>query len=346
MKAKLRKALTTSLRLDEVLRDVPGLRKITGSSGDKPRPAVARPSKRRRPRRGRRRHSAFTAAAMHRAWRDVRSSGGGAGVDGETIAHFEADLPARLGQLGSELSRGKYRPRGVRRVFVPKPKGGLRPLVIWTLRDRVAQRAVYNAVAPRFESRFLDCSHGFRPGRSTATAVAQVAEARDEGFRWVLDADIQDCFDSIDAERLTRELREWLDDRQLCRTIECWLTAEARGRDGRRHILSAAQGGVLSPLLCNVYLHSFDLRLQRRDLRLVRYADDFVCLVRRRRDLKRARQRVETALQERGLRLNPGKTRETSFDEGFAFLGYFLLRDECHELSPRGRHTNGGGARR
>lgn len=229
---------------------------------------------------------------------------------------------------------------------MPKPNGGLRPLVIWTLRDRVAQRAVYNAIAPSLDSRFLDCSHGFRPGRSTATAVADLAAARDQGFRWVLDADIEDCFDSIDADRLVHELRDWLDDRHLCRTIEAWLSAEARGRDGRRHILGAAQGGVLSPLLCNLYLHPFDCRLERHDMRMVRYADDFVCLVRRRRELPPLRRRVEAALDERGLRLNAHKTRETSFDEGFPFLGYFLLRNECHELAPRrSRRPNRGGRR-
>ena len=169
--------------------------------------------------RKRRPHPAFSRDALHRAWRQMRASGGGPGVDGESIRAFESDLEVKLAELGQELEKGTYRPRGVRRVFVPKPKGGLRPLAIWTLRDRVAQRAVYNYLEPTFESQFLDCSHGFRPGRSVQTAVDAVLAGRDAGLRWVLDADIKDCFDEIRPDLLMRLVRQQVRDKVILRLL-------------------------------------------------------------------------------------------------------------------------------
>jgi len=278
--------------------------------------------------RKRRLHPAFSRDALHRAWRQVRASGGGPGVDGESIRAFESDLEAKLAELGQELEKGTYRPRGVRRVFVPKPKEGLRPLAIWTLRDRVAQRAVYNYLEPTFESQFLDCSHGFRPGRSVQTAVDAVLAARDARLRWVLDADIKDCFDEIRPDLLMRLVRQQVRDRVILQLLTAWLQARILNARGQARAAGTAQGGVLSPLLCNVYLHPFDEALTGQGLRLVRYADDLVVLCRRRREAQAARQVVQRQLGRLPLKLNPHKTQVVHFDEGFKFLGVFFLRNE------------------
>jgi len=275
-----------------------------------------------------REHPAFTEEALRRAWRQIRANGGGPGVDGVDIAAFEADLEAQLASLRQELTQGTYRPRGVRRVLVPKPGEGLRPLAIWALRDRVAQRAVYDYLEPLFEPGFLDCSHGFRPGRSVETAVADVLAARDQGLHWVLDTDIKDCFDSIDPRLLMRMLKRRVKDRVILRLLKTWLRARILTVDGQMRAAGTAQGGVLSPLLCNVYLHPFDVALTQRGLRLVRYADDLVVLCRRRQEAIAAEEIARLALAPLGLELNPYKTRVVHFDQGFKFLGVFFLRNE------------------
>lgn len=278
-------------------------------------------------------HPAFSRNALFHAWRKVRAAGGGAGVDGEDIAAFERKLDERLAALAEELAAGTYRPRPVRRVYVPKPGSGLRPLALWALRDRVAQRAMHDYLEPFFEPRFLDCSHGYRPGRSVETAVRAVVAAREEGRRWLLDADIEDCFDRIDAARLMTFVRARVDDAVVLRMIESWLGMDVLGSDGRARPAGVSQGGVLSPLLCNIYLHAFDVEVTGRGVRLVRYADDLVCLCRRRREAEAAREVVATALGRLGLALNARKTGVTRFDDGFKFLGVFFLGDAHYPLS-------------
>jgi group II intron reverse transcriptase/maturase len=270
---------------------------------------------------------------MHRAWRAVRANGGGAGTDGVDIRAFEVHLETELAVLARELSDGGYVPRGVRRILIPKRNEGLRPLAIWTLRDRVAQRAVYEAIEPRFEPGFLACSHGFRPGRSVQTAIADIVAGRNQGLRWVVDADIKDCFDSIAPDLLLAMVRQQLKDPTLLHALESWLQAGVLTATGAIRPAGTAQGGVLSPLLCNVYLHQFDVEITGQALHLVRYADDLVVLCRRRAEAQAAQQSVATALKRLRLQLNPHKTRLVSFDDGFKFLGVFFLRNEHFNLS-------------
>jgi len=276
----------------------------------------------------------FSPEAMARAWLQVKANGGGPGVDGKTIRDFEARLEENLEALRQELIRGTYRPQPVMRVLVPKPKGGLRPLAIWTLRDRVAQRVVYDYLEPIFEEGFLDCSYGFRPGRGVEDAVQAVLSHRDDGCRWVVDADIKNCFDSMDSRLLMRFLRRKVRNRIVLRLVKAWLDARifnpAPGEKGRA---GASQGGILSPLLCNIYLHPFDVEMTRRGLRLVRYADDFVILCRHKRGAEKALKAAERTLARLKLNLNPHKTRIVHFDQGFKFLGVFFLRNEHFYLS-------------
>ena len=307
------------------------VRPNAGLPAPAPGKAGQRPAARRLNRNGKA-HPAFSDEALRRAWQQVKANGGGPGVDGVDIQAFEAHLAEQLAALQVELSQGSYQPQAVRRVLIPKRNEGLRPLAIWTLRDRLAQRAVLNAVEPLFEPRFLACSHGFRPGRSTQSAVDMVIAARDEGLRWVLDADIKECFDNIDPTLLMQVVRRQLHDKALQRLIDLWLQARILTAAGQVRAAGAAQGGVLSPLLCNIYLHQFDLALTERGWRLVRYADDFVVLNQRRKEAEAAQETAQAALAALRLEFNPYKTRIVHFDQGFKFLGRFFVRDEVFEL--------------
>jgi group II intron reverse transcriptase/maturase len=275
----------------------------------------------------------FTPDALQRAWLAVKRAGGGAGVDAVTLTTFAARLVDELGRLREELAAGRYRPRPVRRVLVPKPNGGLRPLALWALRDRVAQRAVYDIIAPSFETTFLPCSFGYRPGLGAEDAVREVLAYRDRNLRWVVDGDIQECFDSIPTDRLMGLVARRVEDPLLKQYVGGWLDAQIlNGVDGTPAKAGASQGSVLSPLLANIYLHEVDRQLVARKLALVRYADDLVICCQRKTDAEVALTATNEALGAWGLRLNEHKTHIIHFDQGFAWLGYFLLRDECFRL--------------
>lgn len=275
----------------------------------------------------------FTPDALRRAWLAIRRAGGGAGVDGVTLSRFAENLEEELGNLRSELVQGSYRPRPLRQVLVPKGDGGLRPLAIWALRDRIAQRAIYEILAPSFESIFLPVSFGFRPGLGVEDAVAQVARHRDAHLRWVVDGDIEQCFDSIDRRRLYKLTARRVQDRLLLRYVRGWLEADIlNSADGVPRKAGASQGSALSPLLANIYLHEFDQALTARKLALVRYADDFVICCRRKADAEAAQTVATKSLARLGLTLNQRKSRVIHLDEGLGWLGYFFVKQECYRV--------------
>ncbi len=276
--------------------------------------------------------SAFSGDALRRAWTAVRANRGAAGADGATLAQFENDLASQLSRLRRELLDGSYRPQRVTQVLVPKGNEEWRPISLWAIRDRVAQRAVYNYLESPFEARFRPCSYGFRPGRTTETAAQAVGAARQAGARWVVDADIKDCFGSMDSGRLLELLAGWGVPEPMRRLVGHWLAAKVWNGWAGRRAAGTSQGGVVSPLLCNVYLHPFDEAMQGRDRTLVRYADDFVVLTRDERTACRALERATTELNRLGLAIHPQKTRVTSFAEGFQFVGWFFVRDEMYQL--------------
>lgn len=275
---------------------------------------------------------------LRAAWRKVKANGGGPGVDGERLADFAADLDRNLGTLSHALRQGGYRPQKVLRVLVPKASGERRPLALLTIRDRIVQRAMHDALAPAYERAFLPCSFGFREHLATRDAVDAVAQARRRGLRWVVDGDIRQCFEHIDHALLMAALRRDVSDRRTLRLIELFLKArvfnEWAGGGDLAGARGALQGGALSPLLCNVYLHPFDLTLTSAGLALVRYADDWVVLCKTRREAEAALARASSELAQLRLALNPYKTRITSFDQGFSFLGAFFVRDEQYWLTP------------
>ncbi|MCL4835341.1 MAG: hypothetical protein KJZ86_23080 [Caldilineaceae bacterium] len=275
----------------------------------------------------------FTPAALRRAWLAIKRAGGGAGVDGVSLAAFEKNLDAELESLRDELVRGIYRPHPVRRVLVPKGDGGLRPLAVWVLRDRIAQRAVYEILVPSFESIFLPVSFGFRPGLGVEDAVAQLSRHRDNNLRWVVDGDIEQCFDSLDSRLLLKLTARRVHDRLLLGYVRGWLQADILNSvDGVPRKAGASQGSALSPLLANIYLHEFDRALTGKKLALVRYADDFVVCCRRKTDAEKAQAEAERALSRLGLTLNQRKSRIVHLDAGLGWLGYFFVRQECYRV--------------
>lgn len=277
--------------------------------------------------------SAFAAEALRRAWLAVRANGGTSGADGETVAKFERHLDVHLAELQRELLDGSYRPQRVTQVLVPKPTGSWRPITLWAVRDRVVQRAAHDYLEPVFERRFLPCSFGFRPGRGTREAAEAIGRARAGGAEWVVDADIKDCFGQMENGRLLGQLRRWGVPGPVRSLVERWLYAEVwNGWRGSKETAGTSQGGVISPLLCNVYLHPFDQAMQRRAWRLVRYADDFVVLARDERAARAAQERAAAALRRLGLQIHPQKTRITRFGDGFQFVGWFFVRDEVFQL--------------
>ena len=275
----------------------------------------------------------FSMDTLRRAWLKVKAAGGGAGVDGVTIDRFETNLEANLAKLQQEVLSGSYRPRPVKRLLAPKPKGGLRPLALWTLRDKVVQRVVTDCIEPYFERQFLPCSFGFRPGRSIAQVVQVIIAHREAHRRWAANIDIKDCFDSLDPELLLHFVRQQVTDPLILKLITAWLKARIfNDLSGLKATAGASQGAVISPLLSNIYLHQIDLALTQQGSALVRYADNLLICCRRKEEAQQALQATATALRQVRLELNPYKSCVVHFDQGFQFLGVFFLKNEYFYL--------------
>ncbi len=258
--------------------------------------------------------------ALMAAWSRVLANGGAAGGDNVTLTRFLADAHARVTRLSHALRTGTYVPGPLRRVDIPKKSGGKRPLAIPCVIDRVAQTAVAQALAPHLDREFEEASYGYRLGRGVADAVRRVAELRAKGHVFVVDADIKNYFESVPHEKLLERLGQSMSDGPLTRLVSLWLEHAAPGGRG------LAQGSPLSPLLANLYLDRLDESFARRGAHIVRFADDFVILTESRHGADGALARAETLLGEHGLALNREKTRVTSFDQGFRFLGHLFVR--------------------
>lgn len=265
----------------------------------------------------------------------VRANKGAAGVDRRSIAAFEQDLEQELTSLRRRLlSQQRYQPPPVRRVEIAKPDGGSRPLGIPTVADRVVQQATLQVVGPLFERVFADCSYGFRPGRGAKVALAQVRAQIDQGDRWVAEFDIEGFFDNLSHARLLRCFAKVIDDAEVVGLVRRWLKAGVVTEDGIRRTVATGtpQGGVISPLLANVYLHRLDVEATKVGLRFVRYADDFIVTANRRWKVRRADQMIRELLADIGLSLNEDKSgvRNLQHDEveflGFCFYAGRFLR--------------------
>jgi RNA-directed DNA polymerase len=267
---------------------------------------------------------------LERAWELVRANHGAAGIDRQTIADVEEyGIAKLLDELAAELRDGQWRPLPARRVFIPKPGRPTeqRPLSIPTVRDRVVQAATKIVIEPIFEADMLECSFGFRPKRSAHDALQVLLDESWRGARWVAESDVSNCFEAIPHSGLMAAIEERISDRHVLKLLRAMLRAGVMEDAAvKRSTAGTPQGGVISPCLCNVYLHRLDRQWQTRGHGvLVRYADDLLAVCKTRRDAEGAIEALTAILAELGLELKPAKTRIVHLrdgGEGLDFLGF------------------------
>jgi group II intron reverse transcriptase/maturase len=286
---------------------------------------------------GRRFHALYDKVSrrdvLERAWELVRAKKGAAGIDRQTIADIEQYGVSRLlGELAADLREGRWRPLPARRVFIPKPGcEELRPLSIPAVRDRVVQAAMKIVIEPVFEADFLPCSFGFRPKRSQHDALQVLIDQSWKGRRWVLESDVANCFEAIPHSGLMSAIEERVSDRNLLKLLRAMLRGGVM-QDGAVHrdVAGTPQGGVVSPVLCNVYLHRLDRQWTERGTGvLVRFADDLVVCCHTKREAEAALAALRSILAEMGLQLKEAKTRIVHLregGEGLDFLGFHHRR--------------------
>ena len=269
----------------------------------------------------------YAERTLWRAWEKVQANGGAGGVDRETIGMFARTAEKRIEELSRQLREGRYVPQPVRRVMIPKPGTNLeRPLGIPAVRDRVVQTALRMVLEPIFERDFARESFGFRPGRSGHQAVERVERLLAEGYTHVVDADLKSYFDTIPQAALLARVKAKVVDGRILELVERFLEQgvmeEHQGWSPT--LVGTPQGGVISPLLANVYLDALDWKLHLAGWELVRYADDFVILCRTKEQAEEVLGVVRHWCAEAGLQLHPRKTRLVDMSEpgGFDFLGY------------------------
>jgi len=271
------------------------------------------------------------------AWEKVKSNAGACGVDGMTTGHFSKDSQRRLLTVREQIREGSYQPQAIRRAYIDKAGSReKRPLGIPAVRDRVVQSAVKMVIEPIFEREFAASSYGFRPGRGCKDALRQVERLLRKGRCHVVDVDIRGYFDNIPHEALMRLVRKHVADGKVLSLIEAFLKQGVL-EDGIviEPVTGSPQGGIISPLLANIYLDPLDRLLESLGLESVRYADDIVVLAADAATAASALKRIRDWMEEAGLELHPAKTRVVDMSEGeayFEFLGYRFKRSRHGRL--------------
>ena len=278
------------------------------------------------------------------AWEKVKDNRGSGGVDGQSIHDFEKDLKGNLDRLHEELRLQSYQPQPVRRHLIPKSgqPGKFRPLGIPTIFDRVCQQALVNRLEPIFEPMFDDASFGYRKGRSAKDAMRKIWVEIDQGYEWVVDADLKDFFGSAVHDKLMILLNQRVADGRVLALLESIMKAGYL-EGGAKHPTprGVPQGGVISPLISNVLLTPFDREMRRKGYRLTRYADDWLVTCRTRAEAQSALAFAKRVLEKLGVELNMEKTRIVNVRYGFEFLGYKIKRGSRSLRLPADRIKSG-----
>ena len=292
----------------------------------------------------------FIPFMLQEAYKKVKANGGSPGIDGQNFLDIEKNgLERFLGNLGEELRKRTYQPQAVKRVWIDKANGGKRPLGIPAIKDRVAQTVCKMIIEPIYEADFEDSSYGFRPERSSKDAMKAIRDNLEEGKTEVLDADLSSYFDTIPHDKLMIVLRQRITDPRILELINKWLKSpiyeDGQFKGGKKQKVGTPQGGVISPLLANIYMHLVDKMVNnnkqlfcKQGIKIVRYADDFVLMGKR--ITKEATDKLEEILKRMGLKLNETKTRQIQAQETpFNFLG-FTIRYDKDILGRNNRYWN------
>lgn len=268
----------------------------------------------------------YALSTLQIAWELVRRNQGAAGIDHISIKRFEAHSERYLQELHEALKTRTYRPKAVKRVYIPKSDGKQRPLGIPTVKDRIVQAAVKMVIEPIFEKEFLPMSYGFRPGRGCKDALREVDSHIKTGYTFVVDADLKSYFDTIPHDLLMEQVEQRISDGELLDVIRLFLKQEVMdGMESWTPTGGTPQGAVLSPLLANIYLHPLDKLIADDGMKMVRYADDFVIVCENKTQAEDALRLVREWTQGNGLTLHPDKTHLGDCSQpgqGFEFLGY------------------------
>lgn len=299
----------------------------------------------------------YRLANLKDAYRKVRANKGAPGVDGVSVFGFGENLDEELHRLHLELKNGTYEPKPVLRVMIPKPDGSERPLGIPTVRDRVVQQALLNVLQPIFDPEFHPSSYGYRPNRSCHQAVAKAEMFINRyGLEYVVDMDLSKCFDSLNHELIIEGVNRKVSDGSVLKLIRKFLRAGVMSDSAFEDTeIGSPQGGVISPLLMNIYLDGFDRAMKKRGIRIVRYADDILIFARTPQSANRYKQ-LATEILERDLKLvvNKEKTCLTDVWQGIPYLGFIIRRkyvsihtskiksfkDKVRNLTPRNHGRN------
>jgi group II intron reverse transcriptase/maturase len=266
---------------------------------------------------------------LEEAWIKVKSNRGCAGIDKQSITDFQKQSDRNLIEIQRAVKNGKYKPMPTLRKLIPKGDNRFRQLGIPSVKDRILQQSTKNVIEQIFEMKFLDCSYGYRPNKSAHQAVEQIKRYVQQGYTWVIDADVEKFFDSVDHKLMMNFVAEEISDGKVLNLIESWLKAGVMNEgEIAEKTVGTPQGGVISPLLANIYLHEMDEQITKmRGVRMVRYADDVVVLCKTRKKAEGMMKQVEGILTGLKLRLNKTKTKMVNVkEESFGFLGFKFKR--------------------